>query len=81
MKKAVWTQNEIDILLNYYFSKGANYISITLNRSIESIKTKARRIGLIKYSPQKWTDDEIKFLKENYENKGCKYVCEKLNTI
>ena len=76
MKKAGWTQIEIDFLVNNYILKGATYTSEILNRTINSVKSKAIKIGLIRYSQKKWTEEEILFLKENYELKGCGYIVE-----
>lgn len=74
MKTTAWTQKEIDFLIDNYLNRGAFFVSQKLNRTIESVKTKARRLKIIFYSPQKWSEKEIEFLKENYELKGCNYI-------
>jgi ribosomal protein S27AE len=79
MIKNRWTKEEIDFLVKTYQSKGGRYVSQTLNRTINSVKNKAKELGLINYTAKAWTDEEIKFLKENYSNNGNKFVCEKLN--
>jgi hypothetical protein len=79
MKTTDWSQDEIDLLVKSYLGQGATYVSKKLNRTIEAVKTKARRLGLISYSPQKWTDEELMFLKENYGTKGCNFIAMTLN--
>jgi predicted nucleic acid-binding Zn-ribbon protein len=44
-----WTQEEVQFLLENYEFKGRNYCSEQLNRTIGSIASKARRLGLKSY--------------------------------
>jgi ribosomal protein S27AE len=79
MKKERWTEKDELFVINNYLSNGSKFISERLNRTIPSIKSKAKHLGIITYSPKKWTEEELIFLKQNYETKGCKFICEKLN--
>lgn len=74
-----WTQDELDILKNNYYTKSIEELCSMLGnkRTIDSIRTKARRY--FGYSKDRtWTEEEIKILKEYYSNKPIKYVMEKL---
>lgn len=42
-------------------------LSILLNRSIDSIQSKAKRLNLCKKSSLPWKPDEVEYLKRNYE--------------
>lgn len=77
-KKDGWTVEEENMVLDNYISKGPTWISQQLNRTLASIKNKAKRLNIILYSPIPWTDREIQFMIDNYSTCGRKWVCEKL---
>ncbi len=79
MIKNRWNESEIDFLIKNYQLKGGKYVSEKLNRTINSIKHKAKELGLVNYNTKPWTDDEIEFLKQNYAENGNKFVCEQLD--
>lgn len=79
MIKNRWNESEIEFLIKNYQLKGSKHISEKLSRTINSIKHKAKELGLVNYNTKPWTDEEIKFLKENYSDNGNKFVCEQLS--
>lgn len=79
MKGKIWTDSEIEFLINNYQLKGRKFVSEKLNKSVDSIKHKAKTLGLITRTCSKWSNDEIKFMKENYSKMGRKSICETLN--
>jgi len=81
MENNKWNEDDVNFLIKNYQEKGGRYVAEKLNRSITSVKAKAKHIKLITYSPKKWTDEEIIFLKENYEEMGCNLICEKLDRV
>ena len=79
MKGNIWTDSEIKFLINNYQLKGRKFVSEKLNKSVDSIKHKAKTLGLITRTCNKWSNEEIKFIKENYSKMGRKKICESLN--
>lgn len=62
-----WSNKEIDVIKNYYFSRNSECHAILSNRSRFAIAHKAYELG-IKYHA--WTDDEIELLKKHYPTGG-----------
>lgn len=79
MKGNIWTDSEIQFLINNYQLKSRKFVSEKLNKSVDSIKHKAKSLGLITRTCKKWSEEEIKFLKENYSKLGRNLICEKLD--
>jgi len=63
-KSSRWNKEEIDFLVKNYLSMTGNEISSILNRSITSIRIKAKQLGLKKL--KKWENREILLLKHLY---------------
>lgn len=78
-KKERWTKEDELFVINNYQLKGAAFVASRLSKTVTSIKAKAKRLGVINYSPKPWTKTEIEFLKKHYETKGNKFVCNALN--
>lgn len=80
LKKEVWSDDEINILLKYYSDFGAYYcIDKGINRSISAIRCKAGKLGLMyKDTKRKWSIDEDNILKEYYPIEGLNGVMSRL---
>lgn len=50
-----------------------------LGISVSSLKSKARKLGVKKYSSSPWSEQEIIFLRENFPTKGGKWCSERLD--
>lgn len=65
-----WTQEEDDIIIENYISKGVNYCKEQLpHRRIDLITTRARNLGILNTPIKKivkWSDFELNFLRNNY---------------
>lgn len=57
-----WTKAEVDYLKANYKIKTFNEIAIDLNRTINSIQVKSRKLGLSKVIEIKWKTVEVNFL-------------------
>lgn len=75
----IWSEDEIKFIKDNYVLRGGKFVSEKLNRTIESVKKKAKRLKLINSLKKHWSEFEINFLKENYNKNGCKFVCETLD--
>ena len=77
-KDNYWNQYEESILKKYYKEKGSKWIHENLlpNRTIGSIKLKARKLNL-QYIPE-YTIEEINIIKKYYKEKGPKWIHENL---
>lgn len=74
-----WTNNDIEILIQGYKNNVSNEkIRKMLNDkfSIQSINTKANKLGLLKR--QRWTSEEIEILINNYSMIPIDAICELL---
>lgn len=71
MKK--WTENEKQLLINNYSTKGTNYCVYLLNRTKSSILGMATKLNLKAKKPNNYTEDEVIFLENNYSTYGVKY--------
>ena len=72
-----WKKEDEQFLIENYIN-GPKYCAEKLNRTIASVKNKAKRLSLTKDITY-WSDKEIKFLVGNYTDKGLSYCAEKLN--
>lgn len=61
-----YTQTEIDYIKTNFSNLTTQEIAKHLNKSAESIKYVARKLGLSKQPHKPWTDEEIRYLKDNY---------------
>lgn len=66
----IWTDEEKEILKKHYKHLGSAIPELLLNRSVESIRTQAGKLGLSYERQDIWTDEEIELLKENYSKLG-----------
>lgn len=68
--KDKWTEEEINILKNYYSIMTNRDIKKNFlnNRTLSSIGTKIRLIGLVKPKSLLWANEEIEILKDKYSN-------------
>lgn len=69
----IWSKEEIEFLIKNYPVHGAKLCCPELNRSIDSVKQKARFLGLksgIAKGNNVWTKEEDSILVENYPGKG-----------
>ncbi len=64
MARRPWTESELNIVRENFSTENLEWLSSTLNRSQESIKIKANRIGVV--TDFHWKEDQVTFLKENY---------------
>lgn len=69
-----WTQEEDDIIIENYISKGAKYCKEQLpHRRVDLISERARNLGILNTpikKTYKWTKDELDFLLKNYSKIG-----------
>ena len=64
-KYKIWDKKEIQIIKDN-LDKSDNEIAKILNKSVISVKTKRKRLGLLRTKPdQKWIEKDIKFLEKN----------------
>lgn len=73
MAKNLWTLEETQFILNNYEQNGAKFCSDSLGRTIDSIKHKARKLGLKSSkaaSNRKWSEQEDNIIREVYPFKG-----------
>ena len=74
-----WTKEEEEVLKKYYLKYGTSYCQKFLpDRSTQSIRKKAQKLGITFIKSDYWTEEEDKFLIENYPIKGSVYCSEKL---
>lgn len=64
-----WTPEEINIIKEYYLEEKSDIIKRFPNKSLSTIRNKAREIGLTK-QPQPWTSEEDAILKAYYPTEG-----------
>lgn len=75
-KRKAWSEEELSVLQLYYSSKGPEFCKDLLpNRTLESIKLKAQRSGILR--DRFWTQEEISILETNYPTLG-NYKCQEL---
>jgi hypothetical protein len=79
MEEENWSDDEINYLVKNYLTTDRELLAVRLNRSIDSVRYKAKTIGLINKTTKKWSDYEVDFLKKNYSNIGKKKACDILN--
>lgn len=75
----IWLPEDDLFLINNYNKYDKDYICSHLNRTWESIKSRASKILKISYNHRDWTDEEIELLKRFYGNTKTKDVCMMLN--
>lgn len=59
-----WTEGDLSFLRTNYSGMPLEYISRTLGRTTNTVKTRAHMIGLSRWNP--WTDKELTLLKQLY---------------
>lgn len=74
-----WTQDDIEILKEYYPSHGSKYCSELLSKSRDSINKRARLLEIHTSIHRKWSQEEDKILKQYYIKYGVKYCADLLN--
>lgn len=74
-----WTPEEIKILIELYPNTHNKEIAEKLNRSILSVKTKAKKLKIAKNDKRIWTESEIKNLCELFPNFYTHEIAKKLN--
>lgn len=78
-----WTENEIKIIFENYENIPMQELLLLLpNRTINSIKSFAKRYNLISYNYKNnnvWKDDEINYIKNNWELFPDKIIADNLN--
>jgi hypothetical protein len=72
----IWSDNEIQNLINDFSTKGTNYCVNQLNRTKSAILNKANVLKLTAQRPNLYTNEEILFLKNNYSIYGVEYCAE-----
>ena len=76
-----WTQEEDNIIIENYISKGIKYCSQKINyRRSDSITLRARKLGVLKTEKRVcklWSNDDDTFIKENYSENGA-FFCSKI---
>ena len=76
IKRQLWTAEEINVLTQFYSTEGVEYCNKLLpNRTINSIKLKAQRLGL--KDDRYWSSEELSILLEQYPLVGG-YICASL---
>lgn len=71
-----YTKDEDKYLINNYFDLGAKECSEVLGRTVDSVRTRANRLGLKSSKSnrnKKWTKEEDKILLDNYLSMGVNY--------
>jgi hypothetical protein len=61
-----YTQEELEYIRENYINMTARELATKLNKSIGSINSATRKMGLIKQPHNEWTEQEIDFLQNNY---------------
>jgi len=72
-----WSENELKFLYDNYKNKTSKEISISLNRSKNSIDAKIIRLGLDRSNI--WSKEEIEYLEKNYNILDINIISDKLN--
>jgi len=84
-KKAInyWTEEELNLLITNFPSKGNNIPELRKTRSLSSIDHKASRLNLTGPKNDIWSEDEIAILKEKYPTQGSDIpeLLDKRNTL
>lgn len=65
----MWSENEINILKEYYPTEGIEVAKRLPDRKVSAIIAKASKLGILSET-QKWTNEEEKILKKYYELEG-----------
>jgi len=76
IRRNIFTQDEIDFIVDNYKTMRYRDIAKILKRDESTVACKINNIGLVKTS--KWTNKEIELLKESYPNYTNKYLSEKI---
>lgn len=71
-KRQFWTSEEETFIRQNYADKGSDYCASSLNKTIDSVKHKARALGIKSNYNKKWTKEEDLLLSENYPILGAK---------
>lgn len=76
-----WTTHDINYLLSNYKSDNLNEIAVALNRSANSVRSKAIRLGI--HNRQRtarfWTREETNYLEDNYPTQKAEEIAVALN--
>lgn len=70
--QARWTREETDFLIRNFEDMPFEAMEKALNRTEQSIRGKAKNLGL----KRGWTQEEVDFLIQNYEEKGPQYCAD-----
>ncbi len=76
-----WSEEEDNILHEYYPSEGSKIISRLPGRTSNAIKTRASFLGL-KYENSgrnSWTEEDLRIIKEYFQTEGSRGIFERLN--
>jgi hypothetical protein len=75
----IWTQTEIDLLIEVYPKKGAKPISIALGRSPGAVTQMASKQGLrYVHDRFKWTPDADRLVESAYPSRGAAWIAKEL---
>lgn len=78
-KKPEWTEAERDFLKSNYKKIPTSDIALKLNRTIDSIKNTASRMGISESLKRPWSIKEEEYLKTNYKKMTVKDIAAVLN--
>jgi len=73
-----WTEEEIEFLKENYNKMLYRDIAKILGRTVNSVRSKALKLGLTKREASEWSDEEIEYLKRNYHVKPLSEIIRKL---
>ena len=68
----LWTEEEDDYLVNNYKKVPTDLISLRINRSQQSIRNRARMLGV---ASTRWTPDKVKEFQKNIGTKSVDKMC------
>jgi hypothetical protein len=80
-KSKNWSPEEIADLKTNYRNESTAQIAVRLNRSLNSVRSKAAYLGLGKSGRSAWTETDLNYLRKNYKSKRVQELaqyCERL---
>ena len=69
-----WSENELAILSRDYAAMGPALLATSLNRSLSSVKSKAKKLRLLRNNRQRYTAEEMSSIRELYPSQGASPV-------